>query len=187
MSFLALELAAKRLELLKEITPKISRVAILTNRTHPGEQSEFKETQAAAQALKISLSAHPVTSGAEFNGAYEAILKERAQALLTFPDAVTVAHRDSLAEFALKRRLPTMFGWNQYVEAGGLASYGPNLSDAYRRLAVYVDKILKGTKPADLPVERPHKFEFVINLKTANQIGLTIPPNVLVRANRVIR
>jgi putative ABC transport system substrate-binding protein len=107
--------------------------------------------------------------------------------VLTFPDAVTLAHRAQLADFASKYKLPSMFGWNQYVEAGGLMSYGPNLNESYRRLAVFVNKILKGTKPADLPVEQPTKFEFVINLKTAKQIGLTIPPNVLARADRVIK
>jgi putative ABC transport system substrate-binding protein len=187
MSFLALELASKRLELLKEITPKVSRIAIVTNRSHPGEQSEFKETQTAAQNLKISLSAHPVSASAEFKGAYDAILKERSQAVLTFPDAVTLANRASMAEFALKQRLPTMFGWKEYVDAGGLASYGPNLIEAFRRLAVYVDKILKGTKPSDLPIERPIKFEFVINLKTAKQIGLEIPQWTLMKADRVIK
>ena len=187
MSFLALELAGKRLELLNETAPKISRVAIVSNRMHAGEQSEFRETQAAAQALKNVLQYLSVTNATEFDKAFEAIVKGQAQAVLTFPDALTVAHRAALAEFALKRRLPTVFGWKEYVDAGGLMSYGPNLNDSYRRLAVYVDKVLKGIKPADLPVELPTKFEFVVNLKTAKQIGLTIPPNVLVRADKVIK
>ena len=187
MSFLALELAGKRLELLKETAPKISRVAIVANPTHPGDKSEFKETEAAAQALKITLLYVSVTSASEFDNAFQTIIKSKSQAILTFPDAVTVANRQKLAEFALQKRLPTIFGWREYVDAGGLMSYGPNLTDSWRRLAVFVDKVLKGTKPADLPVERAYKFEFVFNLKTAKEISLTIPPNVLVRADKVIR
>ncbi len=187
MSFLALELAGKRLELLKEVSPKISRVAVLANRSHPGEQNEFKETQAAAQAMKTSLQYLSLTTGADFDKAFEAMRKERPGGMLTFPDAFTLSHGDKLADFALKTRMPSMSGWKEYVEVGGLMSYGPNLNDCYRRLAQYVDKILKGAKPADLPVELPAKFELVINLKTAKQIGLTIPPNVLARADRVIK
>jgi len=187
MSFLALELAGKRLELLKEVSPKMLRVAVLANRSHPGEQSELKETQAAAQSLKVSVQYLSVTTPADFDKAFDAIRKDRARGMLTFPDAFTLSHGDKLADFALKTRLPSMSGWKEYVEAGGLMSYGPNLNDSYRRLAQYVDKILKGAKPADLPVELPTKFELVINLKTAKQIGLTIPPNVLARADRVIK
>ncbi|HSK31558.1 MAG TPA: ABC transporter substrate-binding protein, partial [Candidatus Limnocylindria bacterium] len=154
---------------------------------HPGEKNEFQETQTAARAMKTVLQYLPVTTTRDIDNAFDMILKERAEAVLTFPDAVTLAHRAQLADFASKHKLPTMFGWNQYVEAGGLMSYGPNLNDSYRRLAVIVHKILKGTKPADIPVEQPTKFELVINLKTANQIGVTIPPNVLARANRVMK
>src|SRR5262249_30059002 len=187
MTFLALELAGKRLELLKEAAPKISRVAIIANRSHPGEQSELKETQAAAQALKASLQYLSITTAADFDKAFDAMRKDRPSGMLTFPDAFTLSHVETIAGFALKSRLPSMFGWKEYVEAGGLISYGPNLNDSYRRLAQYVDKILKGAKPAELPVEQPTKFELVINLKTAKQIGLTIPPNVLARADRVIK
>ena len=187
MTFLALELAGKRLELLKEAAPKISRVAILANRSHPGEQNELKETQTAAQALKASVQYLSVTTVADFDKAFDAMRRERPSAMLTFPDAFTLSHGEEIAGFALKARLPSMFGWKEYVEGGGLISYGPNLNDCYRRLTQYVDKILKGAKPADLPVEQPTKFELVINLKTAKQIGLTIPPNVLARADRVIK
>jgi len=187
MTFLALDLAGKRLELLKEAAPKIARVAILSNRTHPGEAGELKETQAAAQVLKIGIQYLVTTSADDFNRAFESMIKEKAQAMLTFPDATTLARSARLAEFAIKQRLPSIFGWKEYVEAGGLISYGPNLSDSYRRLAVYVDKILKGTKPTDIPVEQPTRFELVVNLKTAQQIGFVIPPNFLVRADRVIR
>ena len=187
MTFMALDLAGKRLELLKEASPKISRVAIIANRSHPGEQNELKETQTAAQALKVSLQYLSVTTPSDFDKAFEAIRKERPNAMLTFPDAFTLAYREKLADFAVKARLPSISGWKEYVEGGGLMSYGPNLNDSYRRLAQYVDKILKGAKPADLPVEQPTKFELVINLKTAKQIGVTIPPNMLARADRVIK
>jgi putative ABC transport system substrate-binding protein len=187
MSFMALDLAGKRLELLKEAAPRVLRVAIISTRTHPGEKNEFKETQATAQLLKTGLQYFPVTTANDFDKAFNSIPKEQVDALLTFPDAVTLTHRAQLAEFASKRKLPSMFGWKEYVDAGGLMSYGPNLSDSFRRLAIFVDKILKGAKPADLPVEQPTKFELVINLKTAKQIGLTIPPNVLARADRVIK
>jgi putative ABC transport system substrate-binding protein len=187
MTFMALELAGKRLELLKEAAPKLGRVAVIANRSHPGEQNEFKQTSDAAQVLKVSLQYLSVTAPADFETAFEAIRNERPGGMLTFPDAFTLARSDQLAGFAASARLPTMFGWKEYVEGGGLMSYGPNLHDSYRRLAQFVDKILKGAKPADLPVEQPTKFELVINLKTAKQIGLAIPPNVLARADRVIK
>jgi putative tryptophan/tyrosine transport system substrate-binding protein len=188
LTFLAFELVGKRLELLKEVLPKISRVAVLANPAHPGEQRELRETQNAAQSLGASLQYLQVKASADFDSAFEAVSSQHANALLVFPDALTIAHRVGIAEFAAKSRLPSMFGWKEYVEAGGLMSYGPNLQDMFgQRIAVYVDKILKGAKPADLPVEQPTKFELVINLKTAKQIGLTIPPNVLARADRVIR
>jgi len=188
VTFLAFELVGKRLELLKEVLPKISRVAVLANPAHPGEQRELKETQTTAQSLGATLQYLQVKASTDFDSAFEAVSKQHASALLVFPDAVTLAHRVRIAEFAAKSRFPSMFGWKEYVEAGGLMSYGPNLQDLWRqRIPVYVDKILKGTQPADLPVEQPMKFELVINLKTAKQIDLTIPPNVLARADRVIR
>jgi putative ABC transport system substrate-binding protein len=188
VTFLAFELVGKRLELLKEILPKVSRVAVLANPAHPGEQRELRETQNTAQSLGATLQYLQVKASTDFGSAFEAVSNQRANALLVFPDALTLAHRVRIAEFAAKSRLPSMFGWKEYVEAGGLMSYGPNLQDLFRqRIPMYVDKILKGTKPADLPVEQPTKFELVINLKTAKQIGLTIPPNVLARADRVIK
>jgi putative ABC transport system substrate-binding protein len=123
----------------------------------------------------------------EFDSAYDVISKQNVNGLLVFPEGVTLANRRGIIDFAAKRRLPSMLGRKEYVEAGGLMSYGPNRDESFRRIAVYVDKILKGAKPADLPVELPIRFELVINLKTAKQIGLTIPPNVLARANKVIR
>ena len=188
VTFLAYELVGKRLELLKEVMPRISRVAVLANPAHPGEQRELRETQTAAQSLGTTLQYLQVKVPTDFDSAFDAISRQHANALLVFPEVVTMAHRVRIAEFAGKSRLPSMFGWKEYVEAGGLMSYGPNLEDLYRqRIAVYVDKILKGTKPADLPVEQPIKFELVFNLKAAKQIGLTIPPNVLARADKVIK
>jgi putative tryptophan/tyrosine transport system substrate-binding protein len=187
ITWLAFELVGKRLELLKEAAPRISRVAVLANPAHPGEQRELKETQIAAQTVGTTLQYHQVRAGGDFDAAFDAISKGHANALLVFPDALTSAHRKRIAEFAVKHRLPSVFGRQEAVEAGGLMSYGPDQSDAYRRMAVYVDKILKGAKPADLPAELPRKFELVINLKAAKQIGLTIPQSVLYRADKVIK
>jgi putative ABC transport system substrate-binding protein len=188
VTFLALELVGKRLELLKEAVPRVSRVAVLANPEHPGEKRELEETRAAARSLGLTLQYVEVKRPADFDKAFDAITSERVEGLLVFPEILTMTHRQRIADFATKSRLPGMFGWRDYVDAGGLMSYGPDLVDIYRkRIAVYVDKILKGSKPADLPVEQPTKFELVINLKTAKQIGLTIPPNVLARADKVIR
>jgi ABC-type uncharacterized transport system substrate-binding protein len=184
---LAFELVGKRLEILKEAVPGVSRVAVLASPLHPGERRELKETQSAAQALRTTLQYSQVRDTAEVGAAFDVIIKENANALLVFPDPVTNLHRTQIVEFAVKRRLPSMFGRKEPVEAGGLMSYGPSLEELYRRIPVHVDKILKGTKPADIPVEQPKRFELVINLKTAKQIGVTIPPNVLARADRVIR
>ena len=187
ISWLSFELVGKRLELLKEAAPGVSRVAILSNPQHPGEQRELRETQSSARAMGITLEYHQARTRAEFDAAYDALSKQNVNGLLVFPEGVTWANRLGIFDFAAKRRLPSMLGWKEFVEAGGLMAYGPNRDESFKRIAVYVDKILKGTKPADLPVELPARFELVINLKTAKQIGLTIPPNVLARADRVIR
>lgn len=187
MSWLSFELVGKRLELLKEAAPRVSRVAILSNPQHPGEQRELRETQSTARALGMILEYHQTRTSAEFDAAYDAISKQNVNGLLVFPEGVTLANRLRIIEFAAQNRLPSMLGWKEFVEAGGLMSYGPNRDDSFRRIAVYVDKILKGAKPTDLPVELPKKFELVINLITAKQIALTIPPNILARADRVIR
>ena len=186
-SWLSFELVGKRLELLKEAAPGVSRVAILSNPQHPGEQRELRETQSSARAMGITLEYHQARTRAEFDTAYDALSKQNVNGLLIFPEGVTWANRLGIIDFAAKRRLPSMLGWKEFVEAGGLMAYGPNRDESFKRIAVYVDKILKGTKPADLPVELPARFELVINLKTAQQIGLTIPPNLLARADRVIR
>jgi putative ABC transport system substrate-binding protein len=162
-------------------------VAVLSSPAHPGEQRELSETQKTARNLGVTLLHHQVNTTADVNAALDAILKDNANALHTFPDPVASAHRGQIIDFATKHRFPSVFGTSDFVEAGGLISYGPNHDALWRRLAAYVDKILKGAKPADLPVEQPTKFELVVNLKTAKQIGLAIPPNVLGRADRVIR
>jgi putative tryptophan/tyrosine transport system substrate-binding protein len=187
MTWLAFELVGKRLEILKEAVPRISRVAAIGSPLHPGEQRELMETQSTARALGITLHYKQVRNTADFDAAFDTITKENPNALLVFADPVTNGHREQIAEFAAKRRLPSMFGRKEPVEAGGLISYGAQIEEVYRKIPVHVDKILKGAKPADVPTELPTKFEMFINLKTAKQIGLTIPPNLLARADRVIR
>ena len=176
----------KRLELLKEVVPSVSRVAVLWNPTNPTNPVTLKETQAVAPALGVTLLSLEVKGADDIDRAFTAIRKERPGALIVFGGAVTTQAR-RIADLAVKSRLPAIYAVSEDVDAGGLMSYGTNFDDLFRRAAIYVDKILKGAKPADLPVEQPTKFEFVINLKAAKQIGLTIPPNVLVRADRVIK
>jgi putative tryptophan/tyrosine transport system substrate-binding protein len=179
--------AAKRVELLKEVIPEISRLAVLRNPTNSGSQFPLKETEAGAKQLGIRLQTLEARSPEELEGVFRLATSERAGALIVIVDALFNAHQQRISDLAIKHRLPAMFDSAQYAEAGGLISYGANLSDLFRRAATYVDKILKGAKPADLPVEQPTKFDLVINLKTAKEIGLTIPPNVLARADKVIK
>jgi putative ABC transport system substrate-binding protein len=181
------EVAGKRVELLKEVMPRISRVALLRNPTNSGSLFALKETETAANHLGIRLQILEVRSADELEGAIQAATRERAGALILIPDNLFIRQQGRIIDLVMKNRLPTMFGESESVEVGGLMYYGANLPDLFRRAAIYVDKILKGAKPADLPVEQPKKFEFIINLKAAKQIGLTIPPNVLARADRVIR
>jgi putative tryptophan/tyrosine transport system substrate-binding protein len=190
LSTLAPELGGKRLELLKEVVRKLSRVAVLGTSTRPGNAQELKEVEFAAGALKVNLQYLDVLDPKDIETAFRAASKGRADAVLMLVSGGVVgAHRTTIVELAVKIRLPVIYGTGgrAFVEAGGLMTYGVNVNDLDRRAAVYVDKILKGAKPADLPVEQPTKFEFIINLKAAEQIGLTIPPNVLVRADKVIR
>jgi len=181
------DLSAKRLELLKESFPKLSRVAVLYRGGSGGDYDELKETQAAARTLKIQVQPLEVNDPAQFSDRYAAMKKERAAALIIFHGTFTNFHRTQLVELSAKNRLPTMCGQPAWSDAGCLISYGHDRSHQWRRAAVFVDKILKGAKPADLPIEQPTKFEFVINLKTAKQIGLTIPQSVLYRADKVIK
>jgi len=186
ITWLAFDLVGKRLELLKEAAPRVSRIAVLANPAHPGEQRELAETTRTARAIGATIQYHQVGTTADFQPAFDAIIKDSADALVVFPDGLTIVHRRQVAEFAVKHRLPSVFGWSEYVEAGGLMAYGPNRRETARRLAAYVDKILKGARPADLPVEQPAKFEFVINLKTAKALSLDVPPSLLLRADQVI-
>ena len=179
------EIEGKRLELLKDALPKISRVAYLRMKTD-WEGPTGESVKAAAKALNVTL-LHAEHTPNEYASAFAVIARQRPDALLVTDSAPAFAHRRLIVEFAVKNRLPGMYGWRELVEAGGLMSYGVSISDLFRRAAGYVDKILKGANPADLPIEQPTKFELVINLKTAKALGLTIPPSVLVRADEVIR
>ena len=190
LSTLSPEINGKRLELLKEIVPKLSRVAVLGTSTRPGTAQELKEVELAAGAFGVKLQYLDVLDPKDIETAFRAASKGRVDAVLMLVSGGIVdAHRTTIVELAVKTRLPVIYGTGgrAFVEAGGLMTYGVNINDLDRRAATYVDKILKGTKPADIPVEQPTKFEFIINLKAAKQIGLTIPPNVLVRADKVIK
>jgi len=187
MSSLAPEISGKQLELLKEIVPKLSRVAVLRTSTNPGNAQALKEMERAAGAFGVKLQFLDVLNPKDIETAFRAASQDRADAVLVLASAVAAAHRTQTVDLAEKSRLPVIYFRSDFVEGGGLMSYGASYTDLDRRAATYVDKILKGAKPADLPVEQPKKFEFIINLKAAKQIGLTIPPNVLARADRVIR
>ena len=180
------EVSGKRLEILKQSLPSISRVAVLRNPRNPIHAVFWKETQAAARTLGLQLQAINIYGPEDFDEAFAAAVRGHADGLLGFDDSLTLGYRTRLVALAAKRRLPTMFGLREFPDAGGLMSYGPSNFDMYRRTAIYVDKILKGAKPADLPVEQPEKFELVINLKTARTLGLSIPPSLLARADQVI-
>jgi putative ABC transport system substrate-binding protein len=179
------ELAGKRLELLKEVIPKISRVAVLRHST--SDVSHLRATEAAAPSLGLQLQILEVRNPDDFDSAFGAAKKGRAEALIELASSFLATHRKPLVDLAAKSRLPAMWEHSGFADDGGLMSYGPILPELYRRAAIYVDKILKGAKPADLPVEQPKKFDFIINLKAAKQIGLIIPPNVLARADKVIK
>jgi putative tryptophan/tyrosine transport system substrate-binding protein len=184
---LTTELGGKRLELLKEAVPKVARVAVLYNPVTPGIVLELKEVQTAARALGMTIEPWEVQPADGFDKVFAAMGKQRPDGLLVLSGPVMGASGKRIAGFALKSRLPSVHGTRLYVDAGGLMSYGADLADSYRSVAIYIDKILKGAKPADLPVEQPSKFELVINLKTAKQLGLTIPSRVLARADKVIK
>jgi ABC-type uncharacterized transport system substrate-binding protein len=188
LSQLAPELSGKRLEILKEVIPKLSRVAVFGTSTNVSNAQALKEIELAAAAFAVKLQHLDVLTIKDIEPAFRAAVKGRADAVLeNIVGNIRSAAQRELVELAVKNRLPVMRERPEHVEAGGLMSYGVNLNDLGRRAAIYVDKILKGAKPADLPVEQPKKFEFIINLKAAKQIGLTIPPNVLARADKVIR
>jgi putative ABC transport system substrate-binding protein len=187
LSTLAPELSGKQLELLKETIPKLARVAVLGSSNRSGNAQSVKETEHAADALKLKLQYLDILSPKDIESAFRAAKKQNAEAVLVLTGPVVTSQRTKIINLAAKNRLPAIYDRAEFVAEGGLMTYSVSSTDLFRRAAVYVDKILKGAKPADLPVEQPTKFEFVINLKAAKQIGLTIPPNVLARADRVIR
>jgi ABC-type uncharacterized transport system substrate-binding protein len=187
MTFALPEMAGKRLALLKEAIPKASRVAVLWSPDNEGAPLDWQQTQAASRALDIELQSLEVRDPKDVPTALSTLTRRRPHALITFPSALTSAYRPIIVEFAKKQRLPTMFGLRADVEAGGLMSYSPNAADAFRRSAYYIDRILKGTKPGDLPIERPDKFELVLNLKTAKALGVNIPTPLLLRADQVVQ
>ncbi len=187
LSTLAPEISGKQLELLKEVVPRLSRVAVLASSTTPGNAQVLKETELAARGLAVQLQYLEVRDPKDIETAFRAAGKGRADSLLVLTSPVVNPYRKQIVDLAAKSRLPAMYYTAEYVEEGGLMTYSVSITDLFRRAATYVDKILKGAKPADLPVEQAKKFDFVINLKTAKQIGLTIPPNVLARADRVIK
>jgi putative ABC transport system substrate-binding protein len=186
LSIMTPGLAPKRLELLKDAVPKLKHVAVLWNAANPVKVLDWRETQAAARALGLKLQSLEVRGPTDFQGAFDYATRDPADALVVFGDGLINSHRRQILDFAATRRSPAMYPYREFVDEGGLMSYAPSFTDLFRRAAVYVDRILKGTKPADLPVERPEKFEFVINLKTAKVLGLTIPPALLQRADQVI-
>jgi putative ABC transport system substrate-binding protein len=186
LTIMSPDLVGKQLELLKEVVPKMSRVALLRHPDNPASAAQLREAEAAAQALGLRLQTLEARSPQEIDGAFAAMTRERAGALLVIPDTLFWSQRRQIVELAVKRRLPSIRIGEAYAEAGGLMSYGPSYLDLERRAATFVDKILKGANPADLPVAQPTKFELVINLKTAKAIGLTIPQPLLQRADRII-
>ena len=181
------DVSGKRLELLKEVLPKASRIAVLWNGANPVKVLDFKETEAAAHGLALKLQSLEVRASEDLDAAFKAATTQPSAALIVLQDALTNAYARKIVEFANTSRLPAMYGSTEFVEAGGLISYAANFPDLFRRAATYVDKILKGTKAGDLPVQQPRKFDLVINLKTAKQIGLRIPPSVLAQADKVIK
>ena len=181
------DLSGKRLELIKDTLPKLGRIAVLYDPSDRAKVVEFKEMQAAAASFAVQLQSLEVRGAEDFEGAFKSGNRARAEALIVLPTTVTNTHRKPIIQLAEENRLPAIYPDQEFVEAGGLMSYGPIYTDLWRRAATYVDKILKGAKPGEIPVEQPTKFELVINLKTAKQMGLKIPPNVLARADRVIK
>jgi putative ABC transport system substrate-binding protein len=187
LSTLSPEISGKQLELLKEIVPKLSRVAVFASSSAPGNAQALKEIELAAGAFGVKLQYPEVRDRKDIGTAFGAASKGRADAVIVLPSPITFSQRIQVVDLAAKSRLPAIYWATEFVETGGLMAYSVSFTDLFRRAATYVDKILKGAKPADLPVEQPKKFEFIINLKAAKQIGLTIPPNVLARADKVIK
>jgi len=187
ISLFTLALVGKRMELIKEVLPNAKRIAVLANTQHPGERHEIAAAQEGARGAGLALRYFPVTSAAELDAALADIARARDDAVLAFADGFMMGFAERIAAFSLRERIPTIDGWAPFADAGNLMIYGPVINDVYRRLATYVDRIAKGAKPADLPVELPIKVEFVVNAKTARALGIALPASVLTRADRVIR
>ncbi len=187
LSVMPTDLTVKRLELLKESFPKKTRVAALWNLRESGARTQIKETEEAAKVLSLRLHPLEIKSADDIDHAFNAMTKARDQAIIILTSPLATLNSKRIVDLALKHRLPGIYPTRQFVEEGGLMAYGPLISDLYRRAATYVDKILKGRTPADLPIEQPMRFDFIVNLTAAKQIGVTVPPNVLVRADKVIR
>ena len=186
VTFLSYALVGKRVELLHEVAPKARRLAVLSNTEHSGDAKELAATREAAAGLGLAVSHYPATNARQLENALAAIAAARAEALVLHPDALMVQQRSVIARFSIQHRIPTISGWATIAEAGNLLTYGPVLPEAYGRLAYFVDRILRGAKPADLPIEFPNRVELVVNLQTAKALGITIPPSILLRADRVI-
>lgn len=186
MSFLSLELVGKRLELLKELMPSLKRVGIIANPQHPGEKGELRASQGAADKLGLALEYFPLHKVEELDGVLAAVSRARCEAVDVFPDAITMRVREAIAAYSLRSRVPAVSGWARFADSGNLGSYGPDLSDVYRQLSGYVDRVLKGASPAELPIGLPTKIEMVINQKVARSLGLVVPRSLLLRADRVI-
>jgi putative ABC transport system substrate-binding protein len=186
LTYMAVELNGKRINLLRELLPGARRVTLLTNPIHPGEQLEVAESQRVATALGMELDYLQVRTPAEFGSAFAAMRNNNTEAIVAVPDNLVMLQRHQLSEFAKEQKIPVISGWGEFARAGGLMTYGPNSSKFFGRLGVYVDKILKGAKPTEIPIEQPTTFELVINLKTAKELGLDVPPTLLARADEVI-
>lgn len=186
LSLMSPDLGPKRLQMLKELLPALSRVAVLWNAANPYPARVYKETETAAKSLGIEVDSIHVRGAADFDDAFNLLMKRRPDALIAVEDPLTGAHRKQITDFAVKSRLPSMYGLREYADAGGLMTYGPSLVELRRRASGYVDQIIKGAKPADMPIQQPTKFELIINLKTAKAFGLTVPASLLARADELI-
>jgi putative ABC transport system substrate-binding protein len=186
ITFMALELSAKRVEVLKELLPKATRIALLSNPEHAGELSEYRVTEEAARRLGAAITRYLVRNNRELEAAYAAIRASRTDAMIVFPDSQTFARRKEIADFAARARIPSMYGWTEFVESGGLVSYGPSLAEGFRLLAPFVDKILRGTEANSIPIEQVRRIGLTLNMPAASALGLDIPQSILLRADRVI-
>jgi putative ABC transport system substrate-binding protein len=186
ITFLSYALVGKRVEFLREIAPKATRLAVVSNPDHRGDAKELAETRQAAAGIGFQVSHHPATNPAELESALGKVAAARAEALVVHPDALMVQQRGTIGRFTVEQRLPSISGWATIAEGGCLLTYGPNLRASYRRLAYFVDRILRGGSPAEIPIELPATVELVVNLKTAKAIGITVPPSLLLRADEVI-